>query len=237
MQNSNKKGFTLLELLIVIGIIAILSVVVIIVLNPAETLRKSRDTQRMSDLATMKTAIALYMTVVSVDPQLDGNSGTPQTKCDGGVAADEELWVSVYSDAEAITDIDPPPGFIQNVGRWQQALAADANLTDGAGWLPVNLDAITGGSPISNFPVDPVNDLSVTTGDDTSAANAITNGALMYRYACKKHPLAFEINARLESDMYGVGGTDPKGARDGGNNTSLFEVGTMLSILPASNDF
>lgn len=236
MQNSNKKGFTLLELLIVIGIIAILSVVVILVLNPAETLSKSRDTQRMSDLATMKTALGLYMTVITT-PQLDGASGTAQDKCDGGTAANEELWVSVYSGAEAITDATPPVGWTQLAASWQQTAEASATLTDGTGWIPVNLGAITGGSPISNLPVDPVNDLSLTTGSDTSAAGAVTNGALMYRYACKKTPLAFEMNARLESEMYGVGGTDPKGARDGGNNTNLYEVGTMLTILPATNDF
>ena len=47
------KGFTLLELLIVIAIIAVLSVILVLVLNPAETLKKSRDTQRMSDLSTL----------------------------------------------------------------------------------------------------------------------------------------------------------------------------------------
>ena len=38
MKNKNRKGFTLIELLIVIAIIAVLSVVVILSLNPAELL-------------------------------------------------------------------------------------------------------------------------------------------------------------------------------------------------------
>ncbi len=57
-----KKGFTLLELLIVIGILAILSTTMILVINPAEMLKKARDSQRMSDLSTLKTAIAYYIT-------------------------------------------------------------------------------------------------------------------------------------------------------------------------------
>jgi prepilin-type N-terminal cleavage/methylation domain-containing protein len=57
-----KKGFTLLELLIVIGILAILSTTMIIVINPAEILRKARDSQRISDLSSLKTAIAFYLT-------------------------------------------------------------------------------------------------------------------------------------------------------------------------------
>jgi len=57
-----KKGFTLLELLIVIGILAILSTTMILVINPAEMLKKARDSQRISDLSTLKTAIAYYIT-------------------------------------------------------------------------------------------------------------------------------------------------------------------------------
>jgi len=60
-----KKGFTLLELLIVIGILAILSTTMILVINPAELLKKARDSQRMSDLSTLKTAIAYYLTNAS----------------------------------------------------------------------------------------------------------------------------------------------------------------------------
>src|SRR5680860_471628 len=64
-----KKGFTLLELLIVIGILAILSTTVILVINPAELLKKARDSQRISDLSTVKTAIAYYITEAA-DPSI-----------------------------------------------------------------------------------------------------------------------------------------------------------------------
>jgi len=57
-----KKGFTLLELLIVIGILSILSTTVVLVINPAQLLKKARDSQRISDLNTLKTAIAYYIT-------------------------------------------------------------------------------------------------------------------------------------------------------------------------------
>ena len=62
-MKSKNSGFTLLELLIVIAIIAVLSVALVIVLNPAEALRKSRDAQRISDLTTLKKAIGLYLTL------------------------------------------------------------------------------------------------------------------------------------------------------------------------------
>jgi len=60
-----KKGFTLLELLIVIGILAILSTTMILVINPAQLLKKARDSQRIADLSTVKTAIAYYITETS----------------------------------------------------------------------------------------------------------------------------------------------------------------------------
>ena len=44
------RGFTLLELLIVVGIIAILSTAVVLVINPLELLRQARDTNRLNDL-------------------------------------------------------------------------------------------------------------------------------------------------------------------------------------------
>ncbi|MEW6042043.1 MAG: type II secretion system protein [Elusimicrobiota bacterium] len=235
-----QKGFTLLELLIVITIIAVLSTILIFVLNPAETLQKSRDTQRMADLSTLKTALSIFMTTQK-KPQLDGTAGTANDKCDGGTAANEELWVSINTTGgggETITDATPPTGWTQAATSWEQGTSATtATLTNGTGWIPVNLGAITGGSPISAMPIDPVNDLSTTTGSDTSTAAAVNNGALMYRYACKKAPLGFEVNARLESSTYGVGGEDDRATQDGGDNANLFEVGTDLTILPSTNDF
>jgi len=68
-----KRGFTLLELLIVIGILAILSTTMILVINPAEMLRKARDSQRISDLSTVKTAIAYYVTN-ALNPSIGNNT-------------------------------------------------------------------------------------------------------------------------------------------------------------------
>jgi prepilin-type N-terminal cleavage/methylation domain-containing protein len=229
----SKEGFTLLELLIVITIIAILSVALVFVLNPAETLAKSRDTQRMSDLSTLKTALGIYLTSSST-PQLDGSGGTLNDKCDGGTAASERLWISVSTASETTNDATPPGGWTQANTSWgQTATVASSTLVNGTGWIPVKLSGLVGGSPISSMPLDPVNRIAF----GASAVTTITNEALMYRYACKKSPLSFEVDARLESSAYGVGGTDDKAKSDGGNNTNLFEVGTDMTILPGTNDF
>ena len=50
------SGFTLVELLIVVSIMAILTVAVVSAINPLEQLRKARDTQRKADAATLLAA-------------------------------------------------------------------------------------------------------------------------------------------------------------------------------------
>ncbi|MBI5798914.1 MAG: type II secretion system protein [Candidatus Yonathbacteria bacterium] len=229
------KGFTLLELLIVVSIIAILSVALVLVLNPAETLKKSRDAQRISDLSTMKTALGLYLTSTST-PFL---AGTSNTMCKNNLA---DTWANAsgriyYSSADSITDttLDGSSDLVASSTVGSTLLG----LTDGGGWIPVNFDVLTGGSPISNLPIDPTNELngnySSGTQDALGSSGPTSNVSTFYRYACSASPLAFEINAVLESTAYTS--TDNKLTSDGGNNQYFYEVGTSLKILGTGNNF
>lgn len=56
----NIKGFTLVELILVIGIIAILFTIALIVLNPIEQFHKANDTKRKSDLAQIQRGLEIY---------------------------------------------------------------------------------------------------------------------------------------------------------------------------------
>lgn len=72
----NKKGFTLIEILIVVAIIAILASVILVGLGPTQ--EAGRDARRVSDLAEVQNGLELYYNAC-------GNYPGPTTGC--GVAA------------------------------------------------------------------------------------------------------------------------------------------------------
>jgi len=59
---TQKRGFTLVELLLVIAIMAVLAFVVLMAINPTRQLGKARDAQRKSDVLTI--LIAFYQHVL-----------------------------------------------------------------------------------------------------------------------------------------------------------------------------
>jgi prepilin-type N-terminal cleavage/methylation domain-containing protein len=136
MKTQSKKGFTLIELLIVIGILAVLATITVLVLNPAELFRQARDSQRISDVGSIKGALSLYLTTVA----------TPDLSMVGACVdeASPNYWGSVAGATESFTGT---PTQHANVSR----------TVDGNGWIPVNLGAISGGAPLSVLPIDPLN--------------------------------------------------------------------------------
>ena len=64
-----QAGFTLLEVLLVVAIIAILAGIVIIAINPSKNLGDTRNTQRQADVTTILNAVYQY--------SLDNNGSIP----------------------------------------------------------------------------------------------------------------------------------------------------------------
>ncbi len=121
------QGFTLVELLVVIAILAVLAVTVVVVLNPAELLRQSRDSTRLSDMATLNRAIGLFL-------------------------ADGQTWSTTTSTCTFATGTSP----IASTSPTTCATNQSSGVT-GSGWVAVNFSAISAGSPLSNLPLDPTN--------------------------------------------------------------------------------
>ena len=128
MINTAKKGFTLVELLIVIAILGVLATAVTIVLNPAELLAQARDGQRMSDLDTMRTAVATYVAQTTAALNMDAVTNGAGGACTVGTAGP-------FTTALCVTNV--------------------VRTTAGAGWVDVNFDGLPGGSPVAVLPLDP----------------------------------------------------------------------------------
>jgi prepilin-type N-terminal cleavage/methylation domain-containing protein len=68
-RHQSQRGFTLLEILLVVAILAILAGIVIIAINPGKQLGDSRNSQRSADVTTILNAVYQY--------SLDNNGTLP----------------------------------------------------------------------------------------------------------------------------------------------------------------
>lgn len=57
IRQGRLKGFTLIEILVVIGIIAVLAAVVLVVVNPSRQFKLARDSQRVSNVESILNAV------------------------------------------------------------------------------------------------------------------------------------------------------------------------------------
>ena len=123
-QNNSLRSFTLIELLIVIGILAVLATVAVLILNPQELVKQARDTQRMADLATLNKALAVYQS----SGQISLGSATT-------------VYVSIPSNMSNCSDLGLPS--LPSGYTYACVSSSTLQKVDGTGWIPVNLSAIS----------------------------------------------------------------------------------------------
>ncbi len=126
-----------MELLIVIAIIAVLTMAVILYIDPIESLRASRDSTRLNDIDSLRKAITFYVADLQ-NPEM----GT-STVCYIG------------------NSIGPSLAGCQQYFQTATAVATNTSIDlNGAGWVPIDFRQISTGLPLDRLPVDPkgVND-------------------------------------------------------------------------------
>jgi len=89
-------GFTVLEFLVILGILGVVASAAVFLLNPVELFREARDRQRIADVAELKKTIALYV-ASAAKPDLDsrGNCGSEYKSTDGSMAVDGTGWLPI----------------------------------------------------------------------------------------------------------------------------------------------
>ncbi len=131
-------SFTLIELLIVIGILAVLVAAVVLTLNPAQLLAQARDSKRQQDLSALNQALN---TVYALDQTVSfGASST------------------VYTSLPDASSTCGSWGLPSLPSGWNYNCVSTTTLqnTNGTGWIPVNFQS-NGVITLSSLPIDPVN--------------------------------------------------------------------------------
>ncbi|MGB8815846.1 MAG: prepilin-type N-terminal cleavage/methylation domain-containing protein [Minisyncoccia bacterium] len=116
ISRSYKKGFTLLEMLLVVAIIAILAGIVIVAINPSKQLGAANDAKRWSDVNTIISAVYQYAidhggtlpgpTAIAQDSSCSSATSTNEICITGGSCAG---LISLASTTDAGTYLSAMP--------------------------------------------------------------------------------------------------------------------------------
>jgi len=170
-------GFTLIELLVVIAIISILMVTVVITLNPGELMKQARDSNRLSDMATLKTAISLYEADVATSSAL---------------ATANTCYAYVPSGGAVISCTNT-----SNTGEFKNSpvntISSSSRTVDGTGWIPVDFNLISSGAPISQLPIDPLSGSTSSTFYGFEAS-----GTALFKLTMKTESVKFSASGTAD---------------------------------------
>ena len=93
-----KQGFTLIEILVVIGIIAVLALIVLVAINPARQFALARNTQRTSNVEAILNAVGQRM--VDNKGIFNGTTG-----CTAAIPTSSPLTITVNATSTAGFDL------------------------------------------------------------------------------------------------------------------------------------
>ena len=171
MVLKKRNGFTLVELLLVMGILAILTIIAIGIFNPIALTNKAKDARKKKDLSRMKVAFEEYFNDKGCYPtesligaiDCGGNGFSPWlsdwpcdpngnkyyyvTDCNESTCCPK--WYKAYTKLENLNDKDIPSGWSNRTGNYH---VGDGSLSNGqvnygvsspnVGWDDFALEAI-----------------------------------------------------------------------------------------------
>lgn len=131
----NSRGFTLIEVLLVVAVISILAGIVILAINPGRQLSQSKNAQRSADVNTILNAVYQYA--------LDNNGNLPSTItttateiCNTGVLAATcttnsliDLSVLTNSETYLVSVPKDPTGSTTNSAGYTIVKSANGRVT------------------------------------------------------------------------------------------------------------
>ena len=129
-HSQSNKGFTLLEILLVVATIAILAGIVIVALNPNKQLGDTRNAERRSDVNTILNAV--YQYTIDNNGVLPTSITTTQTEiCKTGGACTGLIDLSVLTANEKyiIAIPDDPTGSSTNGAGYEILKTANGRIT------------------------------------------------------------------------------------------------------------
>jgi type IV pilus assembly protein PilA len=103
-KKENQQGFSLIELIVAIGILGVLLALVLVALNPARQFAQANNTKRASDITTLLNAIHQFMADNKGIPPT-GIASTVQTIASG--AGNSDLCSQLVSQYVAALPQDP----------------------------------------------------------------------------------------------------------------------------------
>lgn len=198
--NMRRSGFSLLEMVVVLGIITLLALVTLLTLNPVQMLQQSRDARRVSDLATLNAGVTLYQSDQQLMPGYSmGATSTGYISVPAAMANCSDLGIATSS-------------------GYSYACSGSSNYktTAGAGWIPVNFQNIRGGAPFDLLAADPTNQTS------SGLYYAYSTDGSKYIISASME------STKFRSNIQSSGGSDPTLYEVGTGLTSLPESGRGL---------